>query len=882
MNVFNKLVPRYRELFLFITLMTLLFLSVRFHINFMYGLTINLASIFLFLVLRLFGLRWAILAGILGLIFVPQDIVPIAIHIILITEIIFVGLFFTKGKAAKMFFVDALFWGTVGFITILFLHKTYLSGNSLYFQICIDIINGLFNVLIADMLLAYFPFYKMIKNRLNKNNVSIHQFLTHITLISILVPFLLSVTMNTIQLNKFISTYLVNVAETSVNQMENELSLWDSTDITKALAYKGQQLEQMQELIKRHQTNEFDVYITDGEHDLLVSSEEVFTLSQMKNSHQEYRINELTSEVIAALPDAKDGLPPIQRWNNGQYIYEQSIDSLPIKLVFQFPIAQFQTLIYSNFLNQLKYSLVFVLCLVILVTVVSRIFMNNLRQLTIATTGLPQKLHNLEKVQWPQIYISELRILTQNLMMMADKIKDLFHESKRMNIKLTNQTKKLKKSEDTLHELAYYDVLTQLPNRLHFQDYVKNLIKLDSSPCFAVIFIDLNRFKQINDTFGHDAGDKLLQLIANKLSELHIDQQREVFRLGGDEFVIVDTVRNQREVSCSLDTIFQEFVDPFVLEEQTLFIVPSVGVSMYPQDGEDLDTLVKCADTAMYISKDKGGNVAQFFNESMKNRFQKQLIIENALRQVVDNGCGFELFYQPKTKFSNVSSMEALIRWYHPELGTVSPATFIPIAEENGLILQIDEWSLRQACKQNKKWQDQGLLKVPVAVNISAKHFQQDLLVTLIDNVLNESGMDPKYLKLEITESVFIRNPQHVSSVIQKLKSLGVHISIDDFGKGYSSLNHLLELPIDEVKIDRMFIEGIDGNQKKALLVNSIFNIADGLNLNVVAEGVETEREKATLEEIGPVELQGYLFSPPVNKQEMENFLSCEKNYSQP
>ncbi|UFU00268.1 EAL domain-containing protein [Radiobacillus kanasensis] len=866
---FNKIVHRInKEVFLFLALMGLTFLTVGLPINFMYGITISFTSVFLFLVLRLFGLRWAMLVAVLTFVFIPQDFTNIVYHGILLLEIFFVGLFFYKRRSAKMFFVDLLFWGTIGCIAVLLFYSSFLSGNSLYFQVCEDIINGLFNVFVADMLLAYVPFYKMFSHqKLSKNNISVHQFLSHVTLMAIFVPFFLSATSSMMQATNFITSYIEEVTETSINRLE-ELARLDSNDSNETIA------QQLQGIISRNESAGYSFYITNKENDVIASNTDGIPLNQAYDVKDDYEVEAFSANILAALPKGEESSSQVERWSNGQFIYEKSLDSSSLNVVLEFPIAPYQGIVFRSFLNQLVYSLILAFFLFILVGTVSRIFMNNLRKLTVVTTGLPQKLKKLENVQWPHSYVAELRTLTRNLMVMADKIKELFQDSHTMNEKLTDQTHQLKKSEDQLHHLAFYDALTQLPNRLHFQNYVRNLIKQESTKCFAVIFIDLNQFKQINDTLGHDAGDTLLQLTADKLKKLHREQEREIFRLGGDEFVIVHNVENEDKVSSSLYAVFQEFANPFSMQDQMLFITPSVGVSMYPRDGEDLDTLVKYADIAMYISKEKGGNVAQFFDESMRNRFQEQLIIENALRQVVDCGCGFELFYQPKMKSDRITGMEALLRWNHPELGVVPPSSFIPVAEEIGLILQIDEWALYQACKQNKQWQDQGLLKVPVSVNISAKHFQQDLLVSLIEKVLAESGMEPKYLKLEITESVFIKDPEHVAIVIEKLKSLGVLISIDDFGKGYSSLNHLLELPIDEVKIDRLFVEGIDLDPKKGLLVNSILDIANGLHLNIVAEGVETEWEQATLEEIGDFELQGYLFSRPVDKDGMEKFLS--------
>jgi diguanylate cyclase (GGDEF)-like protein len=867
--MFNNIIKRCKgEILLFIVLLGLVLFSSSYSLTFVYGITFSFTSIFMFLVLRLFGLPSAILTGLLALLFVPHHFTCIAYSVISLIEVMFVGVFFYKGRKAKMFFVDALFWLTIGMAVIFFVNRTLLSGHALYFQICKDIINGCFNVLMADILLAYLPFYKLLK--INKNNVSIHQFLSHITLISILIPFFLNVSTNAWNVQKFIAKDTQRQAKNSVNRIEKVILLWKKEDLHKLSLNDRVQLRKLNGLVERNKSQEYEIIIANNRNKVITSSTNKVPAQKEYDWHHTYKINQISKDFYEALLKGQNNVLPIIRWRSGKYIYVKNIDVLSMKIMIQFPIAQYQERIYSNFLNQLKFSLLFALCIVILVQVVSRIFMNNLKQLTIATTGLPQKLIKLEKVEWPQSYVSELRLLTLNLKKMADKLKELFQESNDMNRKLTDQTNKLKDSEDQLHQLAFFDALTDLPNRLHFQAFVRNLIKSNATKQVAIIFIDINQFKQINDTLGHDAGDALLQLIGNRLKTLH-DDKREIFRLGGDEFVIVQCVENQ-EISSTIEQILIGFSTTFPIQGQSLYITASVGISMYPEDGKELDTLVKCADIAMYISKEKGGNVAQFFNESMRDKFQERLIIENALRAVVDKG-GFELFYQPKTKSNMVTSMEALLRWHDPVLGFVSPSAFIPIAEEIGLILQIDEWSLIQACKQNKKWHDEGLQRVPISVNISAKHFQQDYLIPLIEKALCESGMDPKYLKLEITESVFIKNPIHVTDVIHQLKGLGVLISIDDFGTGYSSMYQLLQLPFDEIKIDRQFIIDIDQDGKKALLVKSILDIAHGLHLNVVAEGVETENERNLLVQMGCDEIQGYLFSPPVSKKEMEKFL---------
>ncbi|MFS0820206.1 EAL domain-containing protein [Bacillus sp. 1P02SD] len=845
------------DIILLVALMGLVLLASHFRISLLYGITFSFASIFLFLILRIFGYSAAIVTGLITILFTIIFSNSPFYAIVMLVEIIFVGAFFWRGRKAKMFFVDVLFWLVVGVVLLFFIGRETLSGTALYFLVCKDITNGLFNVLVADVLLAYFPFYKLVKkNRLSKNNVSIHQFLSQITIFTILVPFFISVITNTINTFDLIKKDLSVVGETRVNRIENEfLQLERSNGIIDR--------KQIEDILWRNTNKESDIIIIDHSDQIIAST------TLMNFESEKYEIREISPKLYEALPIATNDVQPITRWNDAFYFYTRDTDSFRIMLLF--PIAQYQQQIFNTSIDQLLYLLILALSAILFVMFISRLLTNNLRQLTTITTGLPQKLRSLENIEWPQSTISELRVLSKNLKKMADKLKELFQESIEMNIILREQTTRLKESEDQLHKLAFYDSLTYLPNRYFFQKYVREQICNNDDNQLAIIFIDLNQFKQINDTLGHEAGDMLLKATGYKLKKLQ-EENRQVFRLGGDEFVVVHSVENKEEVHGTLDLIVKEFSSYFTIDGQDHYITASVGVSMYPEDGEDLDTLVKYADIAMYISKEKGGNTVQFFGESMKYKFQERLIIENSLRTAVDKE-GFEQFYQPKTFAGKITSIEALLRWNDPVLGAISPGVFIEVAEEIGLISQIDEWSLVQACKQNKQWQVENLLHVPISVNLSAKHFQQDYLVTMIKKSLETSGLDPKYLKLEITESVFISDQLQVADQIQKLKELGVQISIDDFGKGYSSLYQLLKLPLDEIKIDRKFIHDIDKDEKKALLVKSIFDIAHGLKLNVVAEGVETWDECRMLVDMGCDEIQGYLFSRPISKDDMVEFI---------
>ncbi len=864
--------PRFNsETFLFLILLGLAFILSAFKITFVYGITFTFTSIVIFLIFRLFGLPLAILVTALTFLFIPNGSIYVAYSLILLFEIIFVGTYFHFKKRAKMFFVDLFFWLTFGLATLFFLNKSSLTGDALYFQICKDILNGLYNVLIADMLLAYIPFYKLLKSiRLNKNNVSIHQFLSHITIISIMIPFFLIILTKTWNAHEFVSHNSMKQAEKRFSQIKTEILNLNKKNLQYPPSGDGTQ-SKLDELIDHYKSTEYSIIIINDQNKVMASSSNSTQVTENYNWKHIYEYTKVSNHFYEALPTGQDRVLPINKWRSGKLVFIKDVDHLPMKVMIQFPISQYQDQIFNEFMIHLKLSILFAFFTLVLLSVINRLFLNNLKQLTIVTTGLPNKLIKLETIDWPQSNISELRLLSQNLKEMAQKIKELFQESLEMNRILTRQTKKLKESEDKLHQLAYYDVLTSLPNRLHFQDYLRDLIKNKHPKFIAIIFIDLNEFKQVNDILGHDAGDTLLKLTAQKLSLLH-NSRRQVFRLGGDEFVIVDEGEEREEISHTLDHIRMAFSSPFNINGKVLSITGSVGISLYPDDGTDLDSLVKCADIAMYASKVAGGNTAQFFNESLRGKFEKRLLIETSLRTVVGQDC-FQLYYQPKIKNGKVTGLEALLRWFDPSLGEVSPSTFIPIAEDIGLMTKIDEWVLFEACKQNKMWQDGHLLRVPISVNISVKTFHHDHFISMITRTLNETGLDPNDLVIEITESVFVSDIKHVADVIDQIKKLGVHISIDDFGKGSSSFFHSLQLPIDEIKIDNQFINGIGRNEKKALLVKSIFDIAHGLGLNIVAEGIETKYERDLLVEMGCDELQGNLFSSPICSMEMEKLL---------
>ncbi|MCX7570546.1 EAL domain-containing protein [Tumebacillus sp. DT12] len=444
---------------------------------------------------------------------------------------------------------------------------------------------------------------------------------------------------------------------------------------------------------------------------------------------------------------------------------------------------------------------------------------------------------------------------------------------------LFSDMSKLKQDEARMHHQTYHDTLTGLPNRILFMDRlalaVADAERLDLKA--AVMFLDIDRFKLINDTLGHDVGDRLLQEIAQRLTDTVRDRDT-VCRLGGDEFtVIMENIADTEEAILMAQRILDTFMVPFCIADHEFFVTPSIGVALYPDDGIVIDTLAKNADTAMYRAKEHGNNY-QLYSPAMNSQALERLNLENDLRRALDRG-EFVVHYQPQLHISTgqIIGMEALVRWNHHRRGLISPAEFIPLAEETGLIVQIGEWVLRTACLQCKKWLDSGYPGLRVAVNLSARQFQQKNIVEMVERILQETGLPGQMLELEITESVAMRHVEHAISILEQLKQLGVQISIDDFGTGYSSLSYLKKFPIQTLKIDKSFVHDISDSQDDGAIAASVIVMAHSLKLNVIAEGVETEEQLDFLRERDCDEFQGYLFSGPLTAEKFEEMLKMRK-----
>jgi diguanylate cyclase (GGDEF)-like protein/PAS domain S-box-containing protein len=434
-------------------------------------------------------------------------------------------------------------------------------------------------------------------------------------------------------------------------------------------------------------------------------------------------------------------------------------------------------------------------------------------------------------------------------------------------------------AQEHLQYLAHHDPLTELPNRAMLTERMRHAIQLSqrNNSRMAVLFLDVDRFKVINDSLGHEVGDKLLQNLAQRLCS-SVREGDTVARLGGDEFIVlVEEIIDSSDVAHVARNIAEAFSRPVYLEDHELYVTTSIGISVYPEDGVETGILIKNADTAMYRAKDRGRNNYQFYSADMSSRAFERLTLESGLRRALERE-EFTLHYQPQIDISTgrTIGVEALIRWQHPELGLVSPADFIPLLEETGMIVPVGEWILKTACQQNKYWQDQGIEGLTVSVNLSVRQFYEKDMVDMIGRTLEDTGLAPGLLDLEITESVIMKSADTTIETLKELNKLGVSLAIDDFGTGYSSLSYLKRFPIDRLKIDQAFVRDITTDPDDASIVSTIIAMAHNLKMGVVAEGVETVEQEQYLRDSNCEVMQGYLYSRPLTDSDATRYLLDE------
>lgn len=429
--------------------------------------------------------------------------------------------------------------------------------------------------------------------------------------------------------------------------------------------------------------------------------------------------------------------------------------------------------------------------------------------------------------------------------------------------------------KEKIEHMAYHDALTDLPNRYLFRDRLQDMLgkAVRNQERLAVVMLDLDDFKLVNDTLGHFAGDELLKVIGRRATSV-LRRGDMIARLGGDEFVLlIEGIGNAESVTMIVEKLRKAIYEPWLYNSVAYHVTCKIGISLFPEDGQDADTLMKHADIAMYRAKELGKGYYQFYLPTMERQVSQRMEIEVELHRAVDNN-EFVVYYQPQVdQAGDIVGVEALVRWEHPTRGLVMPMEFIPIAEESGLILKIGTWVLQTACQQAKQWTVAGISPVFMSVNLSAHQFHQQDLLTVVSDIVASSEISPQRLVLEITETVAMGNAEHTIRVLQELKSLGISIALDDFGIGYSSLIYLKRFPVDSIKIDRSFIHDMESNSEGKIIVQTILALTKNLQYIAIAEGVETFEQLEILKELHCDQMQGYLFSKPLPAVEMTQLL---------
>ncbi|MGL4875357.1 MAG: putative bifunctional diguanylate cyclase/phosphodiesterase [Clostridium sp.] len=817
-----------------------------------FGININISLVFIILIMLCFGIKKALFIEgtliVFGIIFLNGEI----IQVINIIQLIFLWYVCIKKFKLNIILGEIALWTVVIVPFACGMH--FFTGSKATveyykFAILFLIINGILNVFLAEIIYVYFIKVKIYRQKINLKYIDI---IIHTLALAIVIPFVINMY---IDLGNSYKNICRNVEELSAEiyrYIDDELSTWSETSITNLKLAGVIEKGILEENIKKvSRYKEFDIRLqgSNGTEILYINNYEKEKLNYEK--YEQKKLNETLSKVRPL----KKNYMIDNHWVESYFVYTNKIINNELIMRIEVPTATYNKSIIKEHISRFKLLFLITAIIGFLAMILNKVIFNNLYKLSMITKGLSEKIENNVEVEWEEGNIFEIRNLEQNIREMSDKLRENFI--------------KLNKTQNRLYELAYYDTLTKLPNRSYFKKYLDELILKNKDSKICVMFIDLNRFKVINDTWGHYIGDKFLIKVAERFKKLK-NKNCKVFRLGGDEFVFVVKINTNEEIKELGKGVIKSFEEEFKIDDLMISSTCSIGVSIYPDDSKDIDIIIKYADIAMYTSKENGGNYVQLFNEEINEKLLEKVNIEEGIKNGIEDK-EFLLYYQPKFSGNTleIKSLEALIRW-NKDGNLVPPNKFIPIAEESDLILEIDKWVIYEACQKNKYLQDIGCKKVPISVNVSAKHFSNHEILEIIKDALIKAKLEPKYLTVEITEGVLIKNVDMVSEMIVDLKKMGINVSIDDFGKGYSSINQLMALPINEVKIDRDFVKNIHENEKKKIVVKLIVEIAHSLELNVVAEGIELEEEKEYLESIRCDELQGYLFSRPV---ELENLI---------
>ena len=874
----NSLLHDKRSLLLkacgFLFLLIVSFLLEYNPIHWFYGFQIGLGAVFLIIILLLYGIAGGLIAA--AVVFgslVWLDSITWLQALTQAAYFVVVGLLLRKFPD-KVILLTFVYWIAVGCPSAYYAY-TYETGFSddLGYLYSLNVALGSFlSALAADIILSHTPIRRLLSARRERTGYAFHRIVLHLTLVATSLPFVMYILISGYNQRTEVLEQATNNLNTQVGVVNRELSGWTDIDY-RSLRLNG--IMQYEQLKQGMLTN--------------ADSHVPTKLALLDSNNRATSVVGLDDALIGEPYDWKLGgdywmlngtdaiWKPSQAYSYDsevlRYLYfvRETTVGHDKKAVFLMPFTPYLQESISSYISYIQLLFIFVAATMVLTSLLNRLFFRSLTNLAQATIDFPGKLSMDRAINWPRSEISEIRMLTDNFRSVAEHLSDNF--------------RRLAHSEARLFQLAYYDSLTELPNRLNMKDRLAEELEAAErsgwNEYLSVLFIDLDRFKHINDTLGHVAGDGLLRLTGERLKQEQTEQSF-VARISGDEFVFLLKHDDPDEAARLSERIVAQFDHPFLLHGHSLYITPSIGIATAPIDGRDIDTLMKNADSAMYSAKEQGGKGYAAYSEAAAAKLSEPMWLENSLHHAL-NDKQFELYYQPKVDSftGEIVGAEALVRWYHPDRGLIGPGEFISVAESTGLIIPLGSWILREACEQHMRWRQAGHAPQRIAVNLSARQFHNPRLVETICNILDDTGMLAEELELEITESYIFSNEDYVVSVLEQLRGLGIYISIDDFGTGYSSLSQLQRFPVQAIKIDRSFISEMSAGQGAELIVKAVIELAHGMSMKVVAEGVETDQDAKQLRRYRCDELQGYLFGKPMPADSFERWMTGAKSERQ-
>ncbi|EFM10430.1 diguanylate cyclase/phosphodiesterase [Paenibacillus curdlanolyticus YK9] len=840
----------YRKMIVYSLIGLFAYLSYAYPVELFFGTGFSCGGALLLLASQLFGWR----AGLLLLVLVHGAVIsfvlPSSSFLLHTVEIALTAALASRWRKLGMIGANALYWLFIGMPMQLYMHwhAGHSTQETLFFTYTV-LAGGLGNALIAELAQKYGRVSVLLGHASARTGATlrISRALLHITLAAMLGSSMLFFINGGHTFKENMMRDLKQQASQSAMMLELGFQAMSDAELRGLRLHGYLELADVRNLIQNVLSStpyEAELHSRDGQ-SLLIVSNGTMPMQQWHGLVSRQKNGPLHGQMWSPEPPGP-GLAG-EQWMKMSYTYPVYLDDFV--LYVRLPLDSYRNEVYSVYAAQLMSGIYISIIFGLFALFIHRFLVRAVHRLAMMSAGIPDKVKAGEALVWPQSNLEEINWLVSNFRVVTLKLSTMFKESR---------------------ELAYYDSLTGLPNRLHFHEHLRQAVEQaqqSEGQEVYVMFVDLDRFKHINDTLGHAVGDLLLQQVAVRLSR-DLEPHMFMARLGGDEFVLV-LIAEEEEARALATELLADLENPFHIGGEELYVTASVGIGSSAISGLEAETIVKNADFAMYDSKAIGGNGYSFFTPP-KTDLSQRMRLEFELRKAVDRR-QLQLHYMPiyDRGAERTISIEALLRWTHPEYGPISPGVFIPMAESCGLLKPIGEWVAREACRQIKEWLDNGEPVVPVAINLSPTQIQLHGIVDYLEELLTETGIPPELLEVEITEEVFAKHPERVIAELHRLKQRGVKVWIDDFGTGYSSLGLLNRMPVDGFKIDRTFVHELDRDKDKLSIVQTMLLLAQARNWLVVAEGVETNGESEALKTAGCCLQQGFYYSRALPAQEM-------------